>query len=121
MMLRKSLLVSFFITLMALGGCGGTNPVQESPQAAAEKQRAAELKVRNAIIRAGHQHGWRMKILNNGKILATRYKRGFMASTEIHYTPRNYTLNFKAASNKSYYEEWVAQLDDEIQTQLSHS
>lgn len=120
-MFRKSVLVSFFLTLMALGGCGGTNPVQVSPQSTTQQYKAAELKVRNAIIRAGHQHGWRMKILNQGKILATRYKRGFMASTEIHYTPRNYTLNFKSASNKSYYEEWVEQLDDEIQTQLSNS
>ena len=104
---------------LILGGCGATNPVQETGLTG-EKQ-ASDLRVRNAIIRAGHQHGWRMKIVNHGQILATLYKRGYMATTEIKYTPKSYSLNYKAATKKDYYDEWVSQLNDAIRVELKNS
>lgn len=104
---------------LILSGCGGTNPVQESHISTPNK--VSDIKVRNAIIRAGHQHGWRMKIINQGKIVATRYQRGYMASTEIKYSPKSYTLNYKGATKRDYYDEWVEQLDEEIRTQLENS
>jgi len=104
---------------LVLGGCGGTNPVQESGVATPKK--VSDIKVRNAIIKAGNQYGWRMKIIDRGQILAIRYKRGYMVSTEIKYSHKSYSLNYKAATKKSYYDEWTVQLDDAIRAQLHNS
>lgn len=113
--------LSLFIISLALivTGCGGTSPVQES--GVSTPQKVSDIKVRNAIIKAGNQYGWRMKIIDRGQILATRYKRGYMVSTEIKYSHKSYSLNYKAATKKSYYDEWIGQLDNAIRAQLHNS
>ena len=117
--MRNFLSLIVFSFVFILTGCGGTSPVQKSSISAPQK--VSDIKVRNAIIRAGNQYGWRMKIINHGQILATRYKRGYMASTEIKYSHKSYSLNYKSATKKSYYDEWVGQLDHAIKEQLSSS
>jgi hypothetical protein len=117
--MRNSLSLLTISIILLLGGCGATGPVQES--AVTGEKQASDIAVRNAIIRAGHQHGWRMKIVNHGQILATRYKRGYMATTEIKYTPKSYSLSYKAATKKAYYDEWVSQLKDAIRVELKNS
>jgi hypothetical protein len=116
--MRNSLSLITIALALILGGCGATNPVQQV-DVAGENQ-ASDIKVRNAIIRAGHQYGWRMKIVNHGQILATRYQRGYMATTEIKYSPKTYSLNYKAATKKAYYDEWVSQLNDAIRAELQN-
>jgi len=118
--MRKLLSLFIVTATLFLLGCGASSPIQESSVSTSQQQNS-DIPVRNAIIRAGHQYGWRMKIINRGKIMATRYQRGYMAKTEIKYTKKSYSLKFMAATRKTYYNDWVAQLDDAIKTQLDKS
>lgn len=130
-MLGKTLLVSVYTATLVLAGCGGTNPVLKAQDSEihVNQGKVSITAVRNAIIRAGQQKGWRMRIVSNSKILATMRREGYMAKTEIKYSPRSYTIKYKDSSNMkydgdnihSYYNEWVEQLDDEIKSQLQNS
>lgn len=127
-MLRNLFLLSILFLVTSIAGCGATSPVVniQDSEIDLDNRNVSAITVRNAIIRAGHQHGWRMRIIKRGQILATMKREGYMAKTVIRYSPRKYSIKYKDSSNlrydgnniHSFYNEWVEQLDDEIKTQL---
>lgn len=83
--------------------------------------------VRGAILQAGASLGWQMKIVRPGLIVGTLYVREHMATVEIPYDRRTYSILYRDSSNLDYdganihsnYNGWVQNLSNAINARLS--
>ena len=123
---RKIAFVAMIILTMALIGCR-TAPVYnvtEAPVNASGKVSSNDVK--KAIISADAGLGWQMKEVKPGHIVGTLFLRKHMASVDIPYSDKSYSINYKDSSELNYdngnihsnYNGWVQNLDRAIQARL---
>jgi hypothetical protein len=90
-------------------------------------------KVTQSIKRAGNGLGWKMKVIEPGKIVGILFLRTHMAKIEIDYDTRNYTIKYLDSENLHYqdaessedgeahihsnYNGWIQNLNNAIQAQ----
>jgi len=83
--------------------------------------------VRGAILQAGASLGWQMKVVRPGLITGTLYVREHMATVEIPYDRRTYSILYRDSNNLDYdganihsnYNGWVQNLSNAINARLS--
>lgn len=129
--MNKRAIVWVFISLMAatvLAGCRSA-PVQNIENAAVTTTADEEITredVRDAIIQAGSQLGWRMQEKDAGHLIGTLNIRSHQAKVDIRYDTSSYDITYRDSSNLDYdgekihsnYNDWVRNLDRTIQNQL---
>lgn len=82
--------------------------------------------VTKAIQRAGAELGWKMKIKEPGHIIGTLDIRAHQAVVDIEYSKSGYDILYRDSVNlehtgdniHSNYNDWVRNLDKEIQKKL---
>jgi len=89
-----------------------------------------EEQVKQAIIRAGAALGWKMVESGPGKISASIALRKHMATIEIPYSTKEYSITYKDSANldaigdgtiHKNYNGWIQNLNRGIATQLELS
>ena len=121
------ILVLFIVGIFVLGGCR-TNPVQNIDDASIiidDKHTVEDVK--KAITRAGLSLGWQMKDAGPGHIVGKLLIREHMASVDIKYSKKKYSITYKDSANLNYdgatihsnYNGWIQRLNQNIQAQLS--
>lgn len=128
--LRFSVMALFACALLFMAGCrtASLSNVRNSPVPAMGQTQSAE-RVKQAILRAGNERGWRMNQVKDGHIVAEVRLRAHRAVVDIFYTARSYDIIYKDSSNLKYdsakgkihsnYNAWVRNLDDSIQRELA--
>jgi len=115
---------------MALAGCRSApiHNVKSAPiPATAEVENLKE--VTKAIQRAGIGLGWKMRVKEPGHIIGTLDIRSHQAVVDIKYSKSGYDITYKDSSNlehsgdkiHSNYNDWVRNLDRDIQKELLSS
>ena len=113
--------------LFIIAGCR-SNPVlniENAPIEITAKHSSKDIK--KAIIRAGAGLGWNMKAKASNHIIGTLYLRKHVAVVDIKYSKKSYNIVYKSSQNLDYdgtnihknYNGWVANLNRQIQAQLS--
>ncbi len=122
------------VGMMLIIGCGGGAPVLDINDASittvSGKEPALE-DVTRAIVSAatGSTPIWNMQVVKPGHIVATLHNRQHMASVDINYTTKGYSITRKDTSNLKYnaekgtihpgYNKWIRRLDNNIRVKLS--
>ncbi len=127
MSFKKISTVILAVLLVALIGCR-TNPVREVNNAPVLATGQYTMKdVKNAIFRAGQSIGWGMKEVKPGLIIATIFVRNHMAKVEISYSKKSFSIHYKDSAGLNYdgtnihrnYNNWIKNLEQRINSQLS--
>lgn len=136
--MRKNLhCVSFpvlFLALLALllvTGCrtGPVYNVANSPVALHSQAHPDMAKIAKAITAAGTKLGWRMAQREPGHIVGTLHVRSHLAVVDIAYNHATYSITYKDSRNLKYdgakihsqYNNWIKNLDQAIQGELTVS
>jgi hypothetical protein len=116
------------VAFVLLGGCR-TAPIHNISEAsvvvAAGKQATAD-NVKTSILRAGAGLGWEMSEAGPGAILAKISLRTHMASADIKYTTKTYSITYRDSNNldadgsqiHKNYNGWIENLDRAIRAEL---
>ncbi len=115
------------VLLVTIVGCR-SNPVREvnnAPVMATGKYTAKDVK--NAIIQAGQSIGWGMKPVKPGLIIGTIFVRNHMAKIKIKYSKKDFSIHYKDSAGLNYdgtnihrsYNNWIKNLEQRINSQLS--
>ncbi len=122
------------IALMLMIGCGGGAPVLDIQDASITPVSGEEPtldEVTRAIVSAatGSTPIWNMQVVEPGHIVATLHNRRHMASVDINYTTKGYSITRKETSNLKYdaekgtihpgYNKWIRRLDNNIRVKLA--
>jgi hypothetical protein len=99
--------------------------VSQSPVVASKARTTDD--VGKAIIRAGVGLGWQMVADRPGHMVGTLKARTHVAVVDIDYNPKFYSIKYRESSNLNYdganihrnYNNWIQNLDRQIQVQLS--
>lgn len=113
--------------LIILAGCRA-NPIiniDDAPIDIASKHNSKDIK--DAIKRAGAALGWKMKVKKAGHIVGTLYLRQHVAVVDVKYSKASYSITYKDSQNLNYdgtnihkqYNNWITNLNRNIQAQLS--
>jgi len=86
-------------------------------------------RVRDAIIRAGANRGWRMTPQGDGNILGTLEVRSHVARVNIRYDRSSYAITYLDSVNLEHdrnrgtihknYNSWIKNLDTDIYNELA--
>lgn len=125
MSLALVIIVGFFLV-----GCRAASVYNVSNQEiTTNKQQVALEDVEKAIIRAGVGLGWVMSKEAPGEIKATLSLRSHVAIVSIKYSTKEYNIKHLSSTNLEYnptngtihnqYNNWVKNLNQAIQVQLS--
>lgn len=128
--LHFSVMALFACALLFMTGCRVATlaNVRNSPVPVMSQKQSAD-NVKQAILRAGAERGWRMTPAGEGHIVGDLRRRSHRAVVDIFYTDRAYDIIYKDSSNLKYdraksrihsnYNAWVRNLDDTIQRELT--
>ncbi len=127
MSLKKISALILTILVVTMIGCRA-NPIRtvsEAPVMASGQY--TEKDVKKAIIRAGQSIGWGMKPVKPGLIIATIFVRNHMAKVEIKYDKKKFSIDYKDSAGLNYdgtnihrsYNNWIKNLEQRINSQLS--
>jgi len=116
-------------SIVVFVGCGGTSEIrnyQNTPIKSASGSKNMN-DIRQAILSAGIQHGWKMRDIKQGLVVATKFSTGHMAKVDINYTTEHFNITYKDSSNFSYdgtniqptYNQWVKSLHKRISKNIS--
>lgn len=131
-MANRGIFASIIVLLLAfaLAGCRGApiHNVKGSPIPSNVEVKNLE-KVTKAIQRAGAELGWKMEIKEPGHIIGTLNIRTHQAVVDINYSKSGYDITYRDSVNlehtgnniHSNYNDWVRNLDKEIQKELVSS
>lgn len=126
----RRLLAAFAVAalLIALAACrtAPIHNVQNAPVTPTGDQVTME-QVKDAIIRAGSELGWRMRPVEPGLIVGTLNVRDHMAKIEVSYDTDSYDITYKDSNNlnkkgdqiHSNYNGWIQNLDNSIQNNIA--
>lgn len=113
---------------LSMAGCrtAGIYDVRAEPVPALDNKPLSDNDVRNAIIEAGTELGWKMTPTGPGHIVGTLYIRSHKAVVDIPYTTKSYSITYKDSENLKYtgttihsnYNGWVKRLDQTISAKL---
>jgi hypothetical protein len=89
--------------------------------------KATMADVQRAIIRAGAGRGWVMTPKEPGLIEATYSRQGHVATIDIRYDLKSYSINYVSSENLNYdgssihprYNSWIQYLQTDIQNQVA--
>ena len=141
-MRRKfSSLLLLGIAVVLVAGCSRTGSVYSVTDAAITPVLGNELsldQVTRAIVAAGVAAGampgparvfWNMRVVEPGHILAALHIRSHMATVDIKYTTKSYTITYNTSANLNYnsdentihsnYNGWIQNLNNAINRQLA--
>ena len=141
-MRRKfSSLLLLGIAVVLVAGCSRTGLVYNVTDAAITPVLGNELsldQVTRAIVAAGVAAGampgparvfWNMRVVEPGHILAKLHIRSHMATVDIKYTTKSYTITYNTSTNLHYnpdgntihsnYNGWIQNLNNAINGQLA--
>ncbi len=122
------------VAMLLIIGCGGGAPVLDITDASITTVSGKEPTledVTRAIVSAatGSTPIWNMQVVEPGHIVATLHNRRHMASVDINYTTKGYSITRKETSNLKYnaekgtihpgYNKWIRRLDNNIRVKLS--
>ena len=122
--------ITFILALtVALAACGGLPNVHNVPT---RKITLHNTSMRDAILQAGANKGWRMHEIKDGLIEASLSRRGHDVWVHIPYTQDSYAITYKDSNNMYYnakkgtihrkYNQWVLNLDLAItRAAMSHA
>ena len=127
----KVILISLLV-LFAVTACT-TTTVQNMPNQAVPSDTLKIHQVRDAILQAGKDRGWTMKVVrqnaNSGMIRAGISKDRHTAIVDIPYTRKGYSIIRHSSTGFEYdeknntirrhYNWWVGYLNDSIQSNLA--
>ncbi len=126
MSLKKISTLILTVLLVTIIGCR-SNPVREVVDAPVMTIGEYTVKdVEKAIIRAGQSIGWSMKSVKPGLIIGVIFVRNNMAKVEISYDKKNFSITYKdsaglkynGTSISRYYNNWIKNLEQRINSQL---
>lgn len=124
-----ALVAMLALSLVVVAGCR-TAPVRNVEDAAitttADGNELTREDVRDAIIRAGADLGWRMRDKEEGHLIGTLNIRAHRAQVDIRYDTSSYDITYRDSHNLDYdgekihsnYNGWIQNLDDAIQNEL---
>ena len=122
------------VAMLLIIGCGGGAPVLDITDSSVTPVSGKEPTledVTRAIVSAatGSTPIWNMQVVEPGHIVATLHNRKHMASVDINYTTKGYSITRKETSNLKYnaekgtihpgYNKWIRRLDNNIRVKLS--
>lgn len=128
--MHKRLVPMLFILAAALfmSACsGGTDYMNLQTPFSTASSNATLESVGRTIITASAYKGWNIESQGPGQIIATRHHAGRIAKVKITYTNNSFNIHYLDSDNMDYdgnsisstYDEWVEDLQDEIQRRLS--
>ena len=116
------------LTLIVLTGCRSAHiqNIQNAPVTPTVAEVTME-QVKDVMIRAGSELGWRMRPIEPGHMEATLRIRAHMAKVDINYDTDSYDITYKDSNNlnqkgneiHSNYNGWIRNLDNAIQKQIA--
>lgn len=121
------------VAMVVFVGCQGT-PVFNVKDASINPVSGKEPtldEVTRAIVSAStlSTPAWNMQVVKPGHIVAILHNRSHMASVDIHYTTKGYSITHKETANLKYdpekgtihkgYNKWVQLLNSNIAAKLS--
>ena len=122
------LIALMMVAMFALAGCRAgaeIRNVEDAPIAG----NPSLAEVRNAIIRAGAERGWRMTPQGDGTILGNLEVRNHVARVDIRYDRSSYNITYRDSQNLEHdpaqgtihknYNSWVKNLDTDIYNELA--
>ncbi|EPE4142637.1 hypothetical protein ACSILE_000733 [Yersinia enterocolitica] len=124
MKLLKTILIGF-VSLVFITGCSSTTPIQNVSQTVIGNHTTAE--VQKAIMAGGIKRGWIMTPASDGVINGKLINRDHTVEIQINYSANNYQVKYIGSTNMdakngkihSKYNRWIANLNKDIQIQLS--
>ncbi|MCA1779468.1 MAG: hypothetical protein LC637_08825 [Xanthomonadaceae bacterium] len=128
MLNKTSYLIALMVASMfALSGCRAGAEIRNVEDAPIAGNPSLE-KVRDAIIRAGANRGWRMSPQGDGTILGTLDVRNHVARINISYDRSSYNITYRESANLKHnpnrgtihknYNSWIKNLDTDIHNEL---
>jgi hypothetical protein len=92
-------------------------------------ERANLEQVKNAILKAGKDLGWKMEEKNKNLIMGTLNLRGHQAVVKINYGIVYYSIMYVSSKNLDYdnysinrfYNSWVTNLEHKINSNLANT
>ena len=124
--ISKIFVVTLTAALVFLAGCK-TNPVYNVDNAPIDVSgKHSSKQIQKAIISAGKSLGWKMRAKKKGHIVATLFVRKHVAIVDIRYSTKSYSITYKDSKGLNYdgnnihkfYNSWVQNLDNRIQSHL---
>lgn len=119
--------LTLLLLAFALAGCRGApiHNIEGSPVPSNVEVKNLET-VTKAIQKAGAELGWKTEIEEPGHIIGTLNIRAHQAVVDINYSKTGYDITYRDSVNlehtgdkiHSNYNDWVRNLDKEIQKQL---
>lgn len=117
-----------FASVLLVAGCR-TAPiynVKDVPVNVPAGQQATLATVEHAIVRAGNDLGWQMKVEKPGLIVGTLNVRSHVAVVDIPFTVTSFSILYRSSVNlnqqddkiHSNYNGRIRQLDQAIRSQL---
>ena len=122
-MLKKSIYYVVLLGgLLSLAACAKVQPIvnlQHQPI----KRTVTQNQVRSCIVSAGKARHWRMDEMKPGVIRGHIDVRGHLASIDIKYSKKDYSINYRSSENllarggsiHRNYNKWVKLLNRNIQ------
>jgi hypothetical protein len=108
--------------------CAPILNIANAPVESASGKPLTEDQIKTAIIRAGATLGWKMRDEGPGKIIASIALRKHMATVEIPYSTKEYSITYKDSVNldaigdgtiHKNYNGWIENLSRAIKAQIS--
>lgn len=129
----KTVLKLLFVSILGLfilTGCRTATLYNVNDNQVDVKKGTSEDQVFKAIKTAGSQLGWMITKVKPGLAQGQINLRGNMATVEIPYNTKSYSINYKNSSGLNYdaskqtihknYNGWVQNLDNAIRIQLNN-
>lgn len=123
--------VAVVVIAVLAGACAAnrTAPIRnvsDAPVTVAPGKTVTLTDVERAILRAGTALGWQMKAVKPGLIEATLALRTHVATVDIPFSAKSYSIQYKNSTNlqaegnmiHQNYNGWVENLDKGIRVQL---
>ena len=119
-------LITLSLLILVFTGCARTLPIHNVENQAINYDLSND-KIEKAILQAGIDKRWMMKVVEPGKIEAYVLVRSHRAEVNITYNEKTYSITYKDSQNLLYkdgkihrnYNKWVILLDRQIQLNLN--
>ncbi|MBP2170881.1 hypothetical protein J2125_004073 [Erwinia toletana] len=126
--MNKHHFFAIVVALATLSGCASrTAPVQNVERTINTSAQYSPEQVKTAILEAGLARKWLMTPAGPGVINGRYAQRNFSADIRVNYSATSYSINYVSSQNLKAgggqihrnYNNWVNNLDQDIQLRLS--
>lgn len=125
--MKKTAAIAVISGVLLLSGCATTFTTRPIHDVEYTYNTSVSVdKVRDVILKAGKNRGWKMREEGKGVIIGVVNNRGMSATSKITYDNRHYVITYVASTglreapgkiHKAYYR-WVDFLNKDIQNNL---